>query len=359
MITIKIALVDEHIDFIRKIAANLENQYGDKVEAHIFDSLDLALNDIRDTGTYDLLLVDEALASGDLTVGRGVTLAYLMDNAEVESLYDKPTICKYQRLDLLYQAIVELCSSGMEHMQMKTSTEINSKVISFFPAAGGVGASTLAAACAVSAAKRELSVCYLNFELYGSSERYFTAPGNRGMEDALLAIKTKKSNLPFRFQSMIKKVDVGLYFMESCSNPVDKAEIRPDEFERLVSAVSQADSFDLIVCDLDFAWSPLASTAMNLSDMSVFVSNGTAVANEKLSQAYSVMRTGILQDSPVSAAGMAIMYNDVTGAGKARIPSPMVPVLGEAPHVNAATAWQLLDELSSHRCFNGIFVEAR
>lgn len=356
MIRLQVALVDAHAGYLAKLTAALKREHSNQLEVFAFSSLDKAY-DFLDEVSVDVLLVDEDLATEGQTGKRGAELVYFTPTKEVEAIFGRPAICKYQSVDLIFKSIIDVCSEKFDHKAAKTTVAIDSQVIAFFPASGGSGASTLAASCALAAVKRGMRVCYLNLELYGTASRFFTGPGTGGLDDALLAIKTKKSNLILRLQSIIKECVPGLCFIESCASSLDIADIRSDEFEQLVQGVSQAGMFDLIVLDMDFAWSHLSMTALSLADQTVFVSNGTPVSNAKFERVYGSLRALELRGHSIPVNKIAIMYNNFSSKTGRRLEASFVPTLGGAPRFVCDTTGELIDSLSSHQCFNRLFVK--
>ena len=83
-------------------------------------------------------------------------------------------ICKFQKISRIYQQILNLYSEVAADIVTASSGENNrTKIISVLSPAGGVGCSTIAAACAKALCQNGRRVLYLNLEKYGSTKILF------------------------------------------------------------------------------------------------------------------------------------------------------------------------------------------
>ena len=79
-----------------------------------------------------------------------------------------------------------------------------SSVVIFTSPCGGVGTSTVAAACAIAHANMGKRVFYLNLEQCGTTDVFFQAEGNATMSDVIYSLKSRKANLLLKLESCIK-----------------------------------------------------------------------------------------------------------------------------------------------------------
>lgn len=86
-------------------------------------------------------------------------------------------------------------------------------------AGGGVGSSSLAAACALNFAARGRSVLYLNLEKFGGSSQFFSGEGQFDMSDVVLSLKSRKANLALKLESYVRRDPRGVFFFASQSAP--------------------------------------------------------------------------------------------------------------------------------------------
>lgn len=327
MIRVKVVIVDSRASYLRKLLDAFASDYADRVEPFAFSSLEGAEEYFK-SSSADIMLVESALASDSLAGKKGAVLAYLTDDASVETVYGHRAICRFQKTELIYKSIVDACSEKFDHVSSKSSLIEQVRVFTFFPASGGAGASTMAASCALAAAKRGLRAFYLNLELTGTSKAYFDAPGEGGLEDVLFAIGAKKSNVVVRLQALVKSSPHGVRFLDSCDNALDTFDVAPEQLEQLVRDIAASDAYDVIVLDMDFGFSPLALAAMRLSRLSVFVSNGTPVSNGKFERAYRMLQQLEQRGDAEGCARVVLAYNNFNSKFGVRLDDGVVPVVG-------------------------------
>ena len=85
-------------------------------------------------------------------------------------------------------------------------------MIIFSSPSGGVGTSSMAAACAVHYAMQGKKVLYLNLEKFGSADVFFSGEGQFDMSDIIYTLKSKKTNLALKLESCVKQDISGVYF---------------------------------------------------------------------------------------------------------------------------------------------------
>lgn len=357
MIRIKVAVIDARESYLRKLLQAFSSEYSDRLEIFAFSTVESAEAFLK-TKSVDVLLVSSEFADEGLEGKGGAVLAYLTDNASVDTIFGHRAICRFQKTEMIYKGILDVCSGKFDHVREKSAISGSSKIIVFFSAGGGVGASTLAAACAIGAAKRGLKAFYLNLEVLGSSTTFFRGSGNGGLEDILFAIGAKKSNVGMRLQMLAKTSPHGVRFLDSCENIADVLDMTGDQLEVLVQTVASSERSDVIVLDADFAMTPLAMATLNIAHLSVFVSNGTEVSNRKFERAYQMLQVLRQRGEISSNCKVALAYNNFRSKWGKRPVNDLVPVVGTIGHVvrdaqgTPLSAPTLADALSTQPLFN-------
>lgn len=353
---LKVAVIDSRESYLKRLVDAFSAGYSDRLEVFAFSNVD-SFEGFLKNASVDVMLVGSDLGSEALEGKRGATLVYLVDDREIESMYGHRAVCRFQKTDLIYKSILDACSDRFDHVGSRRAAIEGVAIISFFPASGGAGASSMAAACALGAAKRGMRAFYLNLELFGTAGTYFTAPGVGGLEDVLLAIEAKKSNVAMRLQSVTKRSQNGVYFIDSVANSLDISELTPDHLDRLVREIAMSGTYNVIVLDMDFAHSKLVPTAMELSTRSVFVSNGTTVSNVKFERLYQMLQGMGRMGMAEGLQNAVLAYNNFSSKTGKRLSGDVVPVAGGLPRVvdangNSLNDAQLVEALSVYGLFD-------
>ena len=353
---LKVGIIDSRESYLKRLVDAFATGYSDRLEVFAFSNLN-SFDEFTKNASVDVMLVGSDLGSEELEGKRGATLVYLVDDREIEKMYGHRAVCRFQKTELIYKNILDACSDRFDHVSSRRAAVEGVQVISFFPASGGAGASSMAAACALGAAKRGLRAFYLNLELFGTSAMYFNAAGVGGLEEVLMAIEAKKSNVAMRLQSVTKRSQNGVYFVDSVANALDLSELTPDHLDRLVREIAMSGTYNVIVIDMDFAHSPLASTAMELSTLSVFVSNGTAASNMKFERLYQMLQGMGRMGMAEGLQNAVLAYNNFSSKSGKRLSGDVVPVAGGLPRIvdangSSLEGAQLVEALSVYGLFD-------
>ena len=145
---IKIAILEQDAGYLSRITNVFNVRYADKLEVYSFTTYDGAMEAL-DTKRIDVLLADDSFEIDEESLPRRCGFAYLVDSAGIESVRDCVAICKFQKADLIYKQILGAYSEKAESIsKLSSQVDEDCSVIAFMSPAGGVGTSSIAAACA-------------------------------------------------------------------------------------------------------------------------------------------------------------------------------------------------------------------
>lgn len=171
---IKLAILEKDKSYLNRITAAFGSKYADKFEIYSFTDQITAM-DTLDAARIDVLLANDSFDINAGLLPKRCGFAYLVDSSDIDSVKDQRAISKFQKADLIYKQILMVYSENMGRIGFKIDGDMG-KIIAFTAASGGVGASTMAAACALHYASRGSKVLYLNLEKYGSSDPTIRRP---------------------------------------------------------------------------------------------------------------------------------------------------------------------------------------
>lgn len=126
-------------------------------------------------------------------------------------------------------------------------------MVIFTSPCGGVGTSTVAAACAIAHANMGKKVFYLNLEQCGTTDVFFQAEGNATMSDVIYSLKSRKANLLLKLESCIKQSQEGVSYFSSTKVALDILEISYADIDTLIGNIQGMDNYDEIIVDLPFS----------------------------------------------------------------------------------------------------------
>ena len=350
---VKIALLEKDKSYLTRIMSTFGTKYADKLEVYSFTDPEVALGTLSGA-KIDLLLASDAFNIDVSKLPNRCAFAYLVDSMGIEMLNDQRAICKFQRADLIYKQILSIYSEKASSITGFNVSGEEGHVLLFASPSGGVGSSTMAAACAMRFAKQGKKVLYLNMETFGTSEVFFRGEGQFDMHDIIFALKSKKTNLSLKLESCVKQDPCGVYYYAESKVALDMMELSVDDSIRLLSELKLTGSYNYIIIDAPFGLSKDMLNLYRQARAIVLVGNGSEESNNKIERAYAAM--SILEassDAPLNRR-TCFMYNKVSSKGAQQINAEGMKVLGGAPCYTGVSVRQIVEQLATMEMFDAI-----
>jgi cellulose biosynthesis protein BcsQ len=351
---IKLAILDREPDFLERLASAFNARYWDKLEIYSFTQLDTALSELSEA-RIDVFLADESFEIDLDKIPTRCGFAYFVENPQIASLRDQPAISKYQKADSIYKQILSIYAEKSSDITGFKSDGTPSALISVFASpAGGVGSSTLSAAYALTLARAGRRVLYMNLELFGRSDVFFTGAGQETLSDVIFVLKSQKLNLSVKLESAVRESADGVFFFESPPIALDVQELTQDDLERLLRELRARDRYDHIVLDMDFALDGRMLHALKEAYAIVLVSDGMAIANTKLVRAYEALRMIDQQRDLRILSKLYLVYNKFSNKVSQAVEGIELRLLGGAPRYAHASQREVVEQLVSMNIFRQI-----
>ena len=305
---IKIALLDSNQHYLDRIAKIFSRKYSEELQTYLFSDVDVALQEIE-RHKIDVLIASEEFDIDVEMLPGYVGFAYFVDSNEIDMFKDQHAIGKYQKIDLIYQHILNIYSDrNLNISEVKTLNE-NCKVFCFVSPCGGVGTSTLAASAATVFSRMGKKTLYLNFENFGSADIFFRAEGQFDMSDVIYAIKSKKSNIGLKLESCVKQDESGVYFFSQPKVALDLMEMTIEEKIDLIDELQNSRKYDLIVLDMGFGLDLDSRKIYEKTDHLIWVNDGSLSSNSKMFKAYKALELLVDGTNASVLNRVAIIYN--------------------------------------------------
>lgn len=342
---IKIAILDEDRVYLSRIQAVFGTKYSDKLEIYSFTDMNVALQTLE-SARIEVLLASEVFHFEGVQLPERCAFAYLVDSNGIDSVNDQRAICKFQRADQIYKQIL---SAYSEKASSITGFKISGdacQMVGFLSASGGVGSSTMAAAYALRLAQQQKKVLYLNLEKFGAADLFFQGEGIFGMSDVIIALKSKKTNLPMKLESCIRQDPRGVYFYSQSNVALDMMELTSDEIIQLLSELQLMGEYQHIVLDLDFGLEEDKLKVLRQIPNIVMVGDGSAESNYKTERAYQALTLKEQNNDVPLTTRFSFLYNRVNSKNGKTVNAPGLKILGGAPRFSGAETQQIVEQLS-------------
>ena len=352
---IKIAILEQDAGYLSRITNVFNVRYADKLEVYSFTTYEGAMEAL-DTKRIDVLLADDSFEIDEESLPRRCGFAYLVDSAGIESVRDCVAICKFQKADLIYKQILGVYSEKAESIsKLSSQVDEDCSVIAFMSPAGGVGTSSIAAACARRFEGHGVNVFYLNLEKFGTGDAFFSGEGQATLSDVIFSLKGKRTNLQMKLESCLKRDASGVNFFSGSQIALDMIELNADDILTLLSALKMSGYYKYIILDMDFDMGKEFMKIQNAIRTIVMVSDGSDFANTKLFRAVEALETLERSSNTALLNRFGVIYNKFRSKGAKTLNELPLATVGGAPLYMDASEQQIIQQLSSMEFFDVLF----
>lgn len=352
---VRLFLLSADERYITKLSNAIELAYADKIELSVFTQASNACTAAGREGA-DILLVDEAFQDCEFSLSKMTELVYFTGSRAIGRVNGYRTVCKYQMVSEIYHDIMDIYAEKIAKtaVTLKSDGKPGRKLITFFPAAGGVGTSVAAASCARYLSARGEKVLYLNLEMSGSADLYFAAEGSFNFSRVLYALAMDGNTAGLKIEGALKQDISGVYFYSSCDTALDMLELNSVRLEQLFEKLGAISLFDWIVIDADFAFSEETYQQMERSYLTVFVTSGSEAANQKLARLLQGLEIIAQQRETLQMNRVALLYNRFSSKTGTPLTGTPYKTLGQLNRIENASTAELLQLISKSSVFEGV-----
>ena len=347
---IRVGILDSDQIYLSRLVRYFTTYYIDKVELSVFHDAEKFLEYIQTT-RMDILLANPALVPEDLTLPKTMLMAYLSESSQAQKVNDVKVVYKYQRAELLYRELQGLYAE-LDKKTTYKETEGTGEVLFFMGAAGGVGTTTLAAACAVSLASYGKKVLYLNLEENGVIAPFLQGEGNSTLSDVLYAVKSNRSNLVLKLESMVRKSEQGVYFYEPFFITLDAHEMTEKDLKEIMDTITRYLSYDYVIVDADAAVLWKRDLLIKYARYVFVISDGKEIANQKLQRTLYEIALKDEHEEERTMAMLRVIYNRYTGRSRKADTAYQEMTYGTIEELEGRSAKKVVEEIARRPFFD-------
>lgn len=350
---LKVAVLDQDLEYVNRLVRAFQQKYSDKILLSVFSGEDKLYQSLKKSH-MDIILAEQSMKIEFDRIPENSIVGYLSTIADAEEIDGIPVIYKYQRIDLIYNLILDMYAENLSNIKLRRNGTAG-EIVLFTSVQGGAGTSTAAAAYAMKKSFDGSRVFYLNLEDFGNSGLYFEGEGVLSFSDVIYSLKSRKSNLVIKMESAVRTDDSGVEFFYPCRNAYDMLELNDHEIGELIEGISQMKEYDEIVIDLSGNITErLLMLMKDYADSIVYVSDGSAAGNwkfERFCEVAGVMEQrnelGILEKT-------GLLYNRYSSKTSDQLGSAAVPIFGGIHRFEGLTGKALVKEIARTEAFNRI-----
>lgn len=354
MIKIRLSVLDDDEKYIQKLTSFFITKYPKEIEMYSFTNLADAEHFLSKDKNIDVFLCTENIIFNTKILSANCGFAYLSEKKSVEKVNGEKVISKYQKIDLIYSEILKLFSEHSVYTMKQDKSDKKTKLYMVTSAAGGVGASTVAAAIAEHFTIKEQNVLYVNLETFGMAESFFENGGSGSLSDIFYAIKSKNSNVQIKAKSLIKKSEIGTSYFNSFSSSLDLDSITAQEMEEFIACIESMGEYEKVVFDVNLQMNDIVKTLLKHVDCILLVSDGSEIASVKTLRAIDSFSVIEKQQQGAILDKVKLAYNKFSNRFSKQIEIDGVATLGGAQKFDGATTKQIVKQLAGLAFFDNI-----
>lgn len=352
---IKLVVATSDKEYLHRFEAIMQERYKGRLKLSLYTDFDAALEKANEIKA-DIILAEEDIVPEQFELPRRCILALLVSDKGIDSIDGKPAICKYQSVQALYSDIMAVYSIQAESNGIKASDDITSEktIITFYPAAGGVGCSTVAAAFAIYLAKLRKKVLYLNLEEFGSSDIFFHGEGKDDFGKVIYALEIDNSSTRLRIESAMRKDDSGVYYFSPPPSALDMQDMTEDRIDYLFEQLGNSSLIDIVIVDMTFGFGKIMEQMLMRSDTVVFVSDGSIQSNTKLIRISNALEMMAKHNDGLLDCRTLLMYNRFSSKTGHKLENSIFAEVGGIGRIENGSPEELIRLISTNGAFANI-----
>lgn len=282
---IKLALLDNNPVYLNRVVPMLNNRFANELEIYSFTDIEGALHCL-DEKKIDVFLSSDSFKIDFNKIPKKCGFAYLVENLDIDSINNIKAVCKFQKGEIIYKQVLSIYSEHVPNITGLSSVENGAmKTIVFTSPCGGVGTTTAAVACSISLATKGYRVLYINGEVFGDSDMFFSCDGQFDFSDVIYAIKSNKTNRAMKLQSTVKQDVTGVYYYSSVKIALDMMEMHAEDYAVLQNELKALGDYDYVVMDMEFPKVQSEFKFFESCNSIVIVTDGSETTESKIEKA--------------------------------------------------------------------------
>lgn len=359
---IRLGLLDNNQKYVSKILAYFNRHHSEELEVYVFSSYE-AFSQFIKNKQIDVLLAEPELVTQGTAFPKSISVGYLAESADIETIYGVEAVCRYQKADLIYKEIVNLYAELDKKFTYKSGKQ-NTHMLAFFGASGGVGTTTAAVCCAEALAIAGKSVLYLNLEQNGVTDSYLTGEGTMTLTDVLYAVKSKyietgdadavkarKANLSLKFSSIVRQDESGVYFFEPFAVLLDALSLKKEDILEIIKVLTESGIYEHIVLDLGSYLDGWRKELLGEAERIFLVSSGTEISNSKLLRLVNAIEIEDSQKDTRVLSNVSIFYNRFGSDSADAVCAQDIPVFARIQNFKGGSTDEIMREIASAGSF--------
>lgn len=351
---IKAIYCTKDTNYAERLVRFLDHTHGGQIEVITCSSMERFFDAISQN-RVDVALFDSGFEQEVLDRNRDIpcTCGLLTEQIYEEQGGGLTQIPKYQHGEEIYKNILDLYSSGekVKRIVADGKQKADQKIYVFVSASGGSGTSTIAKAYARRCAAYE-KVLYLDLGLFNTTG--VTGGNANGMDEVILALKSRRNILPLKLASAVSSTADRVYTYGPCSNEVNLLELDAADAGHLMEEMIKLSEYRKVIVDLGSSIAAKEVELMKYADRIVCILEENDIGKEKYKRFCIFLEQVGEKEQMRVIKKMVIFRNKVRKTNENGFQGDGNRVIGWAPYVSRDSYDAVVDRIARSDSFSNM-----
>jgi MinD-like ATPase involved in chromosome partitioning or flagellar assembly len=269
---INLVIVDDDDFYVDNLSNYLRINQANKFQVNCFTNYNSFQSYLSRPLKIDILLINGKLYKEEIEDKSEATVILLSEGRKgrFENL---PSINKYQTGDKIVNQVLNIfAEKSLEPINLNTSMNKKTKIISMYSPIGGVGKTCIALGLSQLCIEQGKTAIYLNLETIQSTPVFFNCSSEINLTHIFYYLKENNMNLKLKIQTsrLCDQVTKIHYFAppESCR---EIHELEVEDLNRFLMELRNLEEYDYIFIDMSSELTENNFTVLNNSDEIIFI----------------------------------------------------------------------------------------
>lgn len=349
----------------------------------------------------DLLVINERIEYDLSEIPEDCAVACFTEFRTAEKVRNKPAVCKYQKVKEISSGFLEIVRDYKAVLAVKREEEQKAEeerllkeqqereeeerrreeerirleeeqkaaakriaarrqdpdVLVFLSSRQGNGSAVAAAACAINAAERGLSVLSLGIRPLKHQTDIFTDTGKDGNLKELTESANREELTEECLEQNICTDISGADYFDTGSEEVWMAALEKKGFLHILSVIGRMAKYDAIILNIDSSLNAVNLEALKSAAKIIMVGSGTGDSNAGIEAFFSALKRYDEYSGTAVAERVSVLYNKFINLNCTMLSMPGVDVIGGINLLDVAEPRKISENMAKMMIFNSLVSE--
>lgn len=328
----------------------------------------------------DLLVINERIEYDLSEIPEDCAVACFTEFRSAEKVRNKPAVCKYQKVKDISSGFLEIVRDYKAVLEVKREEEQkaeaerlereriaeeervaarrqNPDVLVFLSARQGNGSASAAAACAINAAERGLSVLSLHIRPIKNSNDIFKDSGKDKDLQELIGSANREELTTERLEQNIHTDESGADYFDSGSEDVMMAMLEKKGFLHILSLIGKTAKYDAVIFNIDSSLNAVNLEVLKSAAKIIVVGSGTGDSNAGMEAFFGALKRYDEYSGTAVTERISVLYNKFSNRKCTMLTLPGADVIGGINQLEGTGPREISEKMAKMMIFQPLVSE--